>query len=48
VFAELCRRLAPRARAGELDGAAELVDRIEHEYRPLEGALASLRAGAPS
>jgi PAS domain S-box-containing protein len=47
-FAELCRNLEQRAKAGELDGAGQLVDRIEQEYRPLEEALASLRASAPS
>jgi HPt (histidine-containing phosphotransfer) domain-containing protein len=45
-FAELCRTLEQRAKAGELDGAGELVDRIEQEYKPLEEALASLRAEA--
>jgi len=47
-FAELCRTLEQRAKSGELDGAAELVDRIEAEYRPLEEALAALRAGTTS
>jgi CheY-like chemotaxis protein len=47
-FAELCRTLEQRAKAGELDDAAELVDRIETEYQPLEEALAALRAGATS
>jgi CheY-like chemotaxis protein/HPt (histidine-containing phosphotransfer) domain-containing protein len=46
-FTELCRSLEQLAKAGELDGAAELVDRIEQEYRPFEEALASLRTGAP-
>ncbi len=45
-FAELCRTLEQRAKAGELDGASELVDRIEQAYRPLEEALASLRSEA--
>jgi CheY-like chemotaxis protein/HPt (histidine-containing phosphotransfer) domain-containing protein len=43
-FAELCRTLEQRAKSGELDGASELVDRIEQEYRPLEEALAALRS----
>jgi len=47
-FAELCRTLEQRAKAGELEGAEELVERIETEYRPLEQALAALRAGSPS
>jgi PAS domain S-box-containing protein len=47
-FAELCRTLEQRAKAGELDGAGELVDRIETEYRPLEQALSALRAGSAS
>jgi PAS domain S-box-containing protein len=42
-FADLCRTLEQRAKAGELDGAQELVDRIEQEYRPLEDALTALR-----
>jgi CheY-like chemotaxis protein/HPt (histidine-containing phosphotransfer) domain-containing protein len=47
-FAELCRTLEQRAKSGELDGAADLVARIEAEYEPLEGALAALRAGSAS
>ena len=47
-FAELCRTLEQRAKAGELDGAAELVDRIEEAYRPLEEALTSLRTESPA
>jgi CheY-like chemotaxis protein/HPt (histidine-containing phosphotransfer) domain-containing protein len=43
-FAELCRTLEQRAKTGELDGAGELVDRIEQEYRPLEEALTALRS----
>ncbi|HEU5476385.1 MAG TPA: GAF domain-containing protein [Gaiellaceae bacterium] len=43
-FAELCRTLEQRAKAGELDGASELVERIEQEYRPLEEALTALRS----
>jgi len=47
-FAELCRTLEQRAKAGELDGTGELVEQIEAEYRPLEQALSALRAGSPS
>ena len=43
-FAELCRTLEQRARAGELDGAPELVDRIEDAYPPLRDALTALRS----
>ena len=43
-FAELCRDLEQRARSGDLDDAAELIDRIEREYGPLEEALGKLRA----
>jgi CheY-like chemotaxis protein len=43
-FAELCRSLEQRAKDGELDGASELVDRIEHEYGPLRDALTALRS----
>jgi CheY-like chemotaxis protein/HPt (histidine-containing phosphotransfer) domain-containing protein len=42
-FAEQCRALEQRAKAGELDGAAELVNRIEQDYGPLEEALSALR-----
>jgi PAS domain S-box-containing protein len=47
-FADLCRALEQRAKAGELDGASELVDRIEQEYRPLEEALSALRTASPA
>ena len=43
-FTELCRSLEQRAKDGELDGASELVDRIEQEYGPLRDALAALRS----
>jgi PAS domain S-box-containing protein len=43
-FAGLCRTLEQRAKDGELDGASELVDRIEQEYGPLQGALTALRS----
>jgi PAS domain S-box-containing protein len=45
-FSELCRTLEQRAKAGELDRASELVERIEQEYRPLEQALTALRSGS--
>jgi PAS domain S-box-containing protein len=47
-FAELCRTVEQQAKAGELDGAAELVDRIEQEYVLLEEALFSLRSESPA
>ena len=47
-FSELCRELEVRARSDELDGAAELVDRIEREYAALEKTLAALRSTAAS
>jgi PAS domain S-box-containing protein len=43
AFSELCRELEQRAKNGELDGAAGLVERIEREYPALERALTSLR-----
>ncbi|HEX6953193.1 MAG TPA: GAF domain-containing protein [Gaiellaceae bacterium] len=43
-FAELCRTLEQHAKDGELEGAGELVDRIEQEYGPLRDALATLRS----
>src|SRR6266545_3405483 len=43
-FSELCRELEERARSDELDGAAELLDRIEREYAALEETLAALRS----
>jgi PAS domain S-box-containing protein len=43
-FAELCRTLEQRAKDGELDGASELVERIEQEYGPLQEALTALRS----
>jgi PAS domain S-box-containing protein len=47
-FAELCRTLEHRAKEGELDGASELVDRIEQDYRALEEALSALRSESPA
>jgi CheY-like chemotaxis protein/HPt (histidine-containing phosphotransfer) domain-containing protein len=40
AFAELCRELELRAKTGALEGADELVDRIEHEYEALARSLA--------
>jgi PAS domain S-box-containing protein len=45
-FSELCRELELRAKSEELDGTAELVDRIEREYPALEKTLAALRSTA--
>ena len=47
-FSDLCRELETRAKSGELDGTAELVDRIEREYPALEKTLAALRSKASS
>jgi HPt (histidine-containing phosphotransfer) domain-containing protein len=47
-FSKLCRELELRARSDELDGAAELVDRIEREYPAHEQTLAALRAPVAS
>ena len=43
-FADLCQELEPRARSGTLDGAAELIDRIDREYAALEDTLAAPRS----
>jgi CheY-like chemotaxis protein/HPt (histidine-containing phosphotransfer) domain-containing protein len=47
-FAELCRTLEQRAKTGELDGAAALIDQIEAAYKTLEEKLAALRSGSAS
>ena len=47
-FSELCRELELRARNDELDGAAELVDRIRREYAALERSLVALQSTAAS
>jgi len=47
-FAELCRELEERARGGDTDGMAELVDGIEREYGALQATLTALRAAAGS
>jgi PAS domain S-box-containing protein len=44
AFAELCRTVEQHAKEGRLDGLAQLVDRIEREYRTLQEALTSLRS----
>jgi HPt (histidine-containing phosphotransfer) domain-containing protein len=44
AFAELCRTVEQQAKDGRLDGVSELVDRIEHEYRTVREALASVRS----
>ena len=43
-FSELCRELEARAKDGRLEGAEQLVDRIDEEYARLQEALAALRA----
>jgi HPt (histidine-containing phosphotransfer) domain-containing protein len=47
-FSELCQELELRARSYELDGTAELLDRIEREYAALEKTLAALRSTSGS
>ena len=47
-FSELCRELELRARSDELNGAAELVARIEREYPAFAKTLAALRSTAAS
>jgi PAS domain S-box-containing protein len=47
-FSELCRELEERAKRGELEGASELVNRIDREYVALEHALLALRTDAAS
>jgi PAS domain S-box-containing protein len=42
-FSELCRELEARAKNGQLEGTAELVERIERECRAFEQTLADLR-----
>jgi PAS domain S-box-containing protein len=43
-FAALCRELEERAKSGALDGAGELVDRVEREFAGVAEALAPLQA----
>jgi CheY-like chemotaxis protein len=47
-FSELCRELEQRAKSGRLEGASDLVGRIEQEYEPLAHALATLRSKSAS
>jgi PAS domain S-box-containing protein len=47
AYAELCRALELQAKSGELDGASELVDRIERAYEPLRDALTALVGSEP-
>jgi PAS domain S-box-containing protein len=47
-FAELCRALEQHAKAGDFDGASELVNRVEQKYPPLVNALSTLRSGSPA
>ena len=44
AFAELCRTVEQRAKDGRLDGVSKLVDGIEHEYRTVREALATVRS----
>jgi signal transduction histidine kinase/DNA-binding response OmpR family regulator len=43
-FSDLCQTLEARARSGELDDSAELLEQIEREYAALETSLAALRS----
>lgn len=45
-FATLCRQLELRAKSGRLEGASELVSRIENDYDLLRKALGALRSAA--
>jgi CheY-like chemotaxis protein/HPt (histidine-containing phosphotransfer) domain-containing protein len=47
-FSNLCRELEQRAKTGRLDGASELVARIEREYKPLQERLTALRSSRVS
>jgi CheY-like chemotaxis protein len=47
-FSEVCLEVEQRARGGELDGTAELLDRVEQEYAALEKTLAALRSTSGS
>ena len=46
-FSELCRELEQAAKSGQMEGAAELVERIEQGYGALVETLTSLRPAAP-
>jgi HPt (histidine-containing phosphotransfer) domain-containing protein len=43
-FAELCRELEERARNGDLDGAADLIARVEADYGLVAEALRAERS----
>jgi CheY-like chemotaxis protein/HPt (histidine-containing phosphotransfer) domain-containing protein len=43
AFADVCATVEERAREGQLDGLADLVDAVEPAYRELRKALASVR-----
>jgi HPt (histidine-containing phosphotransfer) domain-containing protein len=45
-LADLCQKLEERARAGELDGAAELARQIEEKYERVAEALVAASAAA--
>jgi HPt (histidine-containing phosphotransfer) domain-containing protein len=45
-LASLCRRLEVAARADELGGSAELIDRVDDEWALVQRELEALRAGA--
>lgn len=45
-LASLCRRLEVAARADELAGSAELIDRVEEQWAIVQRELVALRAGA--
>jgi HPt (histidine-containing phosphotransfer) domain-containing protein len=44
TLAELCQELETMGKAGTLDGAAELVAQVEHEYEQVRAALEAVRA----
>ena len=45
-FSDVCRELEQRAKENRLDGAGELVERIEQAYAPLTDELADQRRAA--
>lgn len=47
-FAELCRELEEKAKAGALAGAEELVGRAEAEWLRVDAALSAVRDGEAS
>jgi PAS domain S-box-containing protein len=48
AFANACRIVEQHAKEGRLDGVAQLVAEIEHEYQTLQQALAPLRSESAS